>query len=893
MNDVIHSFLKGDYMPHGHCFLWQPGILWTNVLSDLVISLSYFSIPLALFIFVKKRPEIKFRATLLLFAVFILFCGLTHLMSIHNIWHGAYGFQGILKAMTAVISFITAIALFRVLPQALLIPTPDQLTKALHEAADEKFKRSRLELERKAEAIFQFTTELLPTGLLVIDGGQHIRLVNRALEDMFGYKASELIGKHLRCLLADGLAGHHDMLVERYMGNPSQGHAMASGRVVRGKTKEGKEISVEISLSVHSFDGEKHAFASVINVGSVASEKNAFLESSNRLRRAIDATSDGIWEWNVQTDDVWFSPSLMKLIGLANIQSKPNLAHWMEHIHRDDIPRVKAAIQANFEQKEKYDVTYRGRAESGNFEWMQARGDTIFDFDGKPLLMSGVLSNIDENKKLEEALAEKSHFLNAVLDKSLCGMYIRDVASNENTFINRQYTEITGYTLSDLQALSQQGGLMSLYHPDDYPLVRRHIADVINSAAHTGIALQYRFKHKRGDWIWCYSQDSVYSVDKNHKASEVLGTFFEISTLVEREEKIKRLAQDFTTTFEQAAVGIAHVDLDGYFLRVNAKLCKILEYPIEALLSRRFQDITFTEDLEADQLQRHQLIAGKIDSYAMEKRYIRGDGELFWANLTVAIVRTEDGSNSHFISVIQDISERKQIEQALADSNAALERFAYSASHDLQEPLRKISAFSESIDRRLKEKLTEPDARYELSRIGDAARRMREMIDSLLQLSRYSREKANKETISMADILNLVRDDMSALIGSSEASIILDNDFVVWVDKAAFQLVIRNLIANAIRYSQPGQQPVIHLSGKEKGQFQAISVKDHGIGFVAANAEKIFEPFKRLVGKEIEGSGMGLAICRQVMLAHSGSITAKGEPGQGEEFEIMLPIYRG
>lgn len=892
MEEFISAFFSGSYMPHGHCYLWQPGILWINVVSDLLIALSYFSIPLVLLLIIKKRPDFEFKSAFLLFALFILCCGITHLFSVYTVWHGSYGIHGISKAITAIISLITAAALFRWLPVILALPSESMLKQAVSDAAEEKLKRIKLESERRAEAIFQFTTELIPTGLLVIDANLKVRLANNALEEMFGYEHQSLIGMPLKQLLVPELAGHHDALVKRYMDNPSQRYAMAAGRVVRGQRKDGKEISVEISLSVHDFAGEKHAFASVVDVSKITTEKSFLVESNNRIKRAIDASNDGIWEWNIQTDEVWYSPRLMTMIGKDAAKDKPKLSYWQEHIHPDDVAKLNQCLEDHFAGKKKYDVVYRGLSESGAYEWMHTRGEVLLDPLGKPLLMSGTLTNINDIKLMEQELHRKTQFLDAVLEKSLCGVYIFDLNRKINTYVNSQYTEITGYTMAMLNECQSEKSLLPLFHPDDAEAMQRHFLEVIGNNKQQGSSIKYRFRHRDGHWIWCYSRDSIYSYDEDNKPSLMLGTFFDITDLVEGERQLKNLSLDFQTTFEQAAVGIAHVGLNGYFLKANNKLCEILGYSREQLLNMHFSEITFEEDREESVELLSRMLKGEPKHFSKEKRYVCSNGSMLWANLTVSLACDEAGCNRHFISVIEDVSQRKRVEAALEESNASLERFAYSASHDLQEPLRKICAFSERLHERLKGKLADPEARFELERMADAARRMREMINHLLELSRYTRARIHKVDTPFSSVLESIEDDLSTLIEERRADIKMNQDFQVWVDPFSFELVIRNLITNSIRYVQVGVEPCIVITSLIQENKLTIKIEDNGIGFDPSHSEHIFEPFRRLVGREYSGSGMGLAICRQIIKAHSGRIYAESTPGKGAVFYVEIPVRK-
>lgn len=887
MAGLLESFFRGDYMPHGDSYRWQPAILWVNVLSDILIALACFSISIALLLVIHRQKALKYKSIFTLFSLFTLCCGITHILASYTTWYGIYGIHGVSKAITAAVSVFTSAMLFINLSKWVEAPSPLQQDQVTNGKNAKKTPLHNQEMEQKTEEIFKFATELLPTGLLVVDRQGTIRLANQALENMFGYQHRELINKKLSCLLADEQAEHHDLLIQRYLENPEQGYAMAAGRLVNGKTKDGHKLAVEINLSAHLFNGEKHAFASIADVSSNTIQKQMFREKSNRIKRAIDATNDGIWEWNIQNDAVWFSPRLLQMIGKPYTQT-PRFHDWLAHIHPDDKSLVEQYLNDHFSGHGKFDVVYRGKNEEDEYQWMHIRGDTIFDSSNTPLLMSGTLTNIHDIKMLEKRLQEKSSLLDQVMEKSLSAFYIYNIDKQKNTYLNPEFTYLTGYTLDEANALLRHG-YENLFHPQDIAKIQRHFNTVINTQNDEGVGIQYRLKHKSGHWIWCYSRDSIFSYHSNGNPRELLGTFFDITQLKKHEEAIEKLAIDFYTTFEQAAVGIAHVDINGKFIKANNKLCEILSYPRDKLLALDFQSITYAEDLEKDLHEVNQLIAGEKEYYSLEKRYLRADGEIIWVNLTVSIVRNSDRKTSHFISVIEDISSRKAIQLSLAESNAALERFAYSASHDLQEPLRKISAFAGSLEQRLHNTLQDDDALFELDRISDASRRMGEMISSLLQLSRYSRGNVQKQPCSLQDLLCQIREDLSPIILEHAAEINCQDDLLLHVDTCAFQQVLRNLITNSIHYAEPDRTPMISIDGDELPNSLKIRLSDNGSGFDERLSEQIFEPFRRLVGRDKPGSGMGLAICRQIINAHGGRITAVSEKGQGSQFIIELP----
>ena len=879
-----------DFMPHGHCYAWKTSILWTTVGSDLLIAIAYFSIPVALAILTRKRNDLKFKGIIILFALFILMCGITHLISVYTVWHGAYGLHALAKLITAIVSVLTAIVVFRNIRAALAFPTLEQHKRAIDEAADERIKRSVLEAESKAEAIFKFTTQQVPTGLLVIDQSQHIKLANQSAEAMFGFESGELQSVHLSELLPSSDRERHDTLVAHFLESTRSSQAMAAGRVVSGETKSGEAISLEIKIAVHEFEGERYAFANITNLALSEVQKQSQNTHKDRMVRAIEATSEGVWEWDVQTNKVWFSQRMLEQLGLPE-DHQATFEDWERHIHPEDKGRVFAELENHLQGDEPYDVIYQGAAGNNQYQWMHCRGSTMFDADGKARLMNGTLSNVNELQILKESLNEKSRFLDHILQKSLCGIYIFSLQTQRNIYINPEYTKITGWTLEELnQYQDKSGSLMNLFHPSDQATMTEHFKQLHTSDDNRGFSIEYRFQHRDGHWLWCYSRDSILLRDNKNEALEILGSFFEITELKQRENQMRELALNFSSTFEQAAVGMAQMDLDGKFIMVNSKFCEMLGYSEEELLALDYKKVTHSSDLKESIKMFSRITDNEINQHIGKKRYIKKDGSLIWAQLTIALVVRDDDIPNHLVSVIEDISERVEIKNMLEASNASLERFAYSASHDLQEPLRKISAFSGLLVDRLQGKLEDKESVFQLERISDAAKRMGQMIQSLLELSRFAHGSITKNHFQLSHLLTQLKDDLAPKLSSTNTEIVLVNDCQLYVEEHSFLQVMRNLILNAIQYARHDTPPMILVKTQEESSVIEIFFDDNGIGFDEKYSSQMFEPFRRLINSHAHksGTGMGLAICQQIMRSHGGDICAVPLE-QGSRFILSLP----
>jgi len=246
-------------MPHGHCFLWRPDLLWLHVGSDLAIVLAYYSIPLALVYFTKRRTDLHFRGLFLLFGLFIFLCGTTHLMDVWTTWSASYWIEGVVKAVTAAVSLITAVVLWPIVPKALSLPSPMQLQTANENLRQEVAER------RKAETLFRKLLELAPDAMIAINAEGKIALLNSQAEQFFGYTRAELLGTPIEQLVPENFRERHRTHRSDYFEDP-KARPMGAGMELRALRKDGSEFPVEISLSPIETDSERLVFSAIRDV---------------------------------------------------------------------------------------------------------------------------------------------------------------------------------------------------------------------------------------------------------------------------------------------------------------------------------------------------------------------------------------------------------------------------------------------------------------------------------------------------------------------------------------------------------------------------------------------------------------------------------------------------
>jgi signal transduction histidine kinase len=242
----------------------------------------------------------------------------------------------------------------------------------------------------------------------------------------------------------------------------------------------------------------------------------------------------------------------------------------------------------------------------------------------------------------------------------------------------------------------------------------------------------------------------------------------------------------------------------------------------------------------------------------------------------------------------KEVAERKRAEArleeqaaALARSNEDLQQFAYVASHDLQEPLRMVTGYLQLIERRYRGKLDE-DADEFITYAVDGATRMKRLINDLLAYSRVETRGQPFEPVALEDALSRVLHDLSLRIRESRAIVTRDPLPAVQADPSQVGQLLQNLIGNALKFSGD-EPPRVHLSAERDGAMWAIAVRDHGIGFDPKYADRVFAIFERLHGRDVPGTGIGLAVCKRIVERHGGHIRVRSMPGEGATFIFTLP----
>jgi len=530
------------------------------------------------------------------------------------------------------------------------------------------------------------------------------------------------------------------------------------------------------------------------------------------------------------------------------------------------------------------------------------------DYITKPFQVEEVLARIDKQvglQKLQQQLKEQNYqlqqsqsLLASILNSSLDGVVAYSAVRNsEGNIVDFQWLLINpaaekfyGLLLNEIVGKNLLAELSQLRN--------NGLFDLYVSVVETGetVDREFSYEHERDTIVWLH----IVAVKLNDGLAV---TFRNITDRKRAEIALRDSEERFRAIFEQAAVGIAKTTLCGQFMRVNPGFCQIVRYAESELLQQNWQAITHPDDIEADREYVRSLLSGNLQTFSMEKRLVCKDEAVRWANVTVSAMRDAKGTPQYLICAIEDISERKLVQellqasldtqtryaQELTRSNAELEQFSYVASHDLQAPLSTIAGYAQLLEKRCHNQLDAQGNKF-IRNIVNSCGRMQALIDDLLEYSRVGRSEKPFDVIDC----NLVFEDACAnlqlAIRQDQASVTRGDLPRVRGDSFQLLQLFQNLIGNAIKY-RSSEAPMVRVSASRQGDSWVFSVQDNGIGIAEQYHPRIFQLFQRLHSqKQYSGTGIGLAICQRIVERHGGRLWVESEPNRGSTFYFSIPI---
>ncbi len=680
------------------------------------------------------------------------------------------------------------------------------------------------------------------------------------------------------------------------------GHEAREKELLR---RDGSRVWVAVATSLaRGKSGEPRYFISVVQDISEAKRATAALrESEERFRRTFELAGSGVAHIGMDRRFVRVNRRLCEMTGYS--EGELLRLTGREISHPEDVDVINAQRPGLYAgEVDAVRVEKRYLRKDGSVIWVAFTMVVERNAAGEPQYEIAFFDDITARKQAEAALRESEERFRSVVDSANDGILVYDKQLNVIAG-NLAAERILRLPLAGIIGAAGFTSLLPCVHADGSPILpdeRPTRLTVKSGKPLTGqivgiyrpdgsmnwLSVNTGFLRRPGDADWYGVVSTIGDITKQRHAELALSA----------SEALYR------QTFELATTGIAHVDLAGRFMQVNRSLCEILGYSEKELIGRPVKEISHPEDRNLTDSQRMRVRSGEKPSVRFEKRYIRNSGAIVWVDLSVALACDASGVPQYEIALFDDITERKKAEAALREaheelkrSNAELEQFAYVASHDLQEPLRMVSSYTQLLMRRYGDKL-DGDAREFTAFIVDGATRMTQLIEDLLveDLLAYSRVGTRDRNFKPAEAESSLRralTNLRAAIQDSGATVTQDKLPAIPCDEVQLAQLFQNLIGNALKFRKPDAAPAVHVGAADQGAEWEFTVRDNGIGIEPQYFERIFMVFQRLHDKgEYPGTGIGLAIVKKVVERHGGRIWVQSQPGAGTTFHFTMPKER-
>ncbi|KMQ52720.1 Signal transduction histidine kinase [Chitinispirillum alkaliphilum] len=529
-----------------------------------------------------------------------------------------------------------------------------------------------------------------------------------------------------------------------------------------------------------------------------------------------------------------------------------------------------------------------------NFEYAK-KWLYIYAYSPAHMEFVAIFTDITDRKQAEKELRNERELLQTILSTLPVGLFIAE-PDGKILEVNPAGCDIWGGAVQKAETISEYSGFTG-YHPDtgkqlkpqEWPLARAvqegetvkgEIIDIrrLDGTPATILAIAAPIRDPEGRII------RAVEVNQDITGLKLAG------------QELRKSEEKFRAIFEQAGVGIGRVRFDdARWIDVNTAFCDMLGYSADELKATPWPEITHPEDIDLDLVPFKQMAAGDLESYSVEKRFIHKKGHHVWARLTLSLVNDEQGRPDYEIAIIEDITERKKAEAELksrtgelAAANKDLEAFSYSVSHDLRNPLSVIGNFSEFVLEDYSDNLDAQGQDF-LRRIADSVKKMQQLIDDMLSLSRIGRHKLERENVNLSLLVWEHLNELKELESHRKTEFLVQENVHAYADPRMIHVAIENLLRNAWKFTSKRSLTRIEFGMMQIEGKTVFYVKDNGVGFDMQFAQKIFEPFKRVhTEKEFSGTGVGLSIVQRVISRHGGNVWAEGEPDRGATFYFTL-----
>ncbi|MGD8546351.1 MAG: PAS domain-containing protein [Thiohalophilus sp.] len=685
----------------------------------------------------------------------------------------------------------------------------------------------------------------------------------------------------------------------------TSGYSLPEYRVIN---TQGVERWVSARLyPIHDFEGNIVRLAGIAqDVTEIKQAEQALRKSEKRYRTLIEHAPEAITVMNVDNGKfVDVNPVGEKLFKMDR-----------ERLLTMGPAELSPEMQPNGERSEKLAMEYITRALNGEtpvFEWVHQ------DAEGKPVyceirlvslpfedghIVRGSITDITERKRIQAALEESEERLELAINGSNDGIWDWKDISSETLWWSSRLYEIFGYKNQEFEPTFKH--FTEMLHPDDRDWVSAAIqAHLYNKAPYD---VEFRCLTKQGLYHW-YRARGQAIWDERGNPLRMSGSVQDITAEKLAKDNLQLREAQLEEAQRIAHLGSWDLDLENGRAVWSDEEFRLLGYEIDGVEAcvDNFMAAIHPEDKEIVNQAMQQALKSASGEYDVEHRVQHADGTIRYVLEQGQVNYDEQGQPVSMIGTTLDVTEQVRAQQELLRHkyhleelveertaelqriNKELESFSYSVSHDLRAPLRAIDGFSQALLEDYQASLDKTGQDY-LQRIRKAAGNMSSIIDSLLKLSRVTRSKFKREKVNLSELAKEIAEEQKQVQTQFDLQFIIEPDMTVYGDRSMLEVMLTNLLNNAVKYSCNEPEPRIELGTRSDDSGKTVFfVSDNGVGFDMRFADKLFGAFQRLhAGDEFEGIGIGLATVQRIIHRHGGRIWAESNPGKGAVFYFVL-----
>lgn len=734
----------------------------------------------------------------------------------------------------------------------------------------------------EVNALLRTVIDENPNVILMKDWDGKFLLGNRALATLYGTTPEGLVGKD------DGAFNPNAEQVAFYLQNVRQVMSEGKTQVVMEESTNTATGEVQyyqsIKIPLTGADGKKQILVIANDVSELKRTQQRLEESERRLRYVLDATGEGIWDWNIATDIVTHNRRWCQIVGLDDDFLQHPLQDFADLLHPDDKAMVMARLRRCLDGNERYQSEHRMLLRNGQEVWVLDRGDVVErDVHGAPLRMVGSFVDISERKEAQLAAEQSAKLLKDAVESIAQGFTIYD-AQDRLYLCNEAYRGIYASSRdlivpgNSFEMIVREGAKRGQY---------KDIGDDLEAWVRERVA---RHQHASGEVIEQHLDDGrwLLIVESRTPAGFIVGNRIDITAHKAAEAMVSERSAQLNAIFALSPDGFVSFDRAHRVNRVSPAFVRLtgltesdmlgldelafsLRLAAQCVPQARFAGVAALRVALADTGGQDPLTVIELAPAAKRDRCV----------LTVVLRESPVDSVSQVL-YLRDITRESEVDRLKSE-------FLSTAAHELRTPMASIYGFAEVL---LTQKVGASERKEFLTIIFKQAELMSSILNELLDLARIEARRGKDfvlESVSLQELANDVVERFKPPAGRSAPCLIAPpQPLMLLADRNKAVQATLNVLSNAYKYSSaPGQ---VHVRIEPQGKYVALQIVDQGVGMSAAQCARVGERFYRAdTSGKVPGTGLGMSIVSEIMTFHHGNVVIDSTPGQGTKVTLMFP----